>query len=810
MAVYGQHGGTLRGTITDLYGNPLDNVLVTSGANGTSDITSADGKFRLSLPSGRPTEVYVQHPSYKDTILTVTLKARQDTALEVALTPEGSLLDGVQITDHYNDSYTRIDPKTSFTMPTPNGGVESLIKSMPGTSSTNELSNQYSVRGGNYDENLVFVNDIQIYRPFLIRSAQQEGLSFVNLDLTQSVKFSAGGFEAKYGDKMSSVLDVEYKHPTTYSGGFSASLLGGSVYAGGKVKDAFTFLIGVRYKTNSYILKSMETKGTYKPNFFDTQFFLTWKLAPKWSLELLGNLARNKYKFIPEDRTTRYGTLEQSQQITIYYDGQEVDQYENYLGGLTLKFQPNERDLYKLILSSYYAKETETYDLQSQYWLSDIQADMGSDDNNIVQETSIRGYGTFLEHARNRLTAMVTAADLRGIHSFPSNKVEWSIKAQNEIIRDYIKEWKLTDSSGYVIPQPATVPGVEVPYDDPSRILDFGNYFSTVNQLNTLRMSGFVQSSWMIDEKQQFMLVSGLRAHFWSFNREFNVSPRFILSYTPDWKQQWVFRLKAGSYYQPPFYREMRRPDGTLNEHIKSQHSYQVALSGDYDLRIWNRPFHLSMEAYYKYMTDLISYKIDNVQIIYSGENDAKGYATGFDIKLSGEFIRGIESWISLSLMKTAEDLLHDYYYDADGNYVEPGYIRRPTDQRFAINVFFQDHVPFFTPLRVHLNLVFASGLPFGAPNAQRYQQTLTTPWYRRVDVGFSYMFLEETRDRMKHKSGFLRAIKNAGLFLEVYNILGINNVSSYMWIKDINNIMSAVPNYLSPRLINLKLAVEF
>ncbi len=808
LCVCAQQLVPFKGVVRTQRGQPVESVVVISVTDHTNTITDANGAFSLRIPSNRNVSVLFQHVSYRDTVLNVRIPKNADTLFVITLTPSGTDLEGVSVSESYSDAYTRIDPKLSFTMPSPTGGVESLIKSMPGTSSTNELSSQYSVRGGNYDENLIFVNDIQIYRPFLVRSAQQEGLSFVNLDLTESVKFSAGGFEAKYGDKMSSVLDVTYKTPTKFGAGFSASFLGASAHAEGNVKDKFTYLVGIRYKTNSYLLKSMETKGTYKPNFFDAQMLLSWKLAPKWKLELLGNFSRNHYKYIPEDRETKFGSVLTAKMIKIFFDGQEVDQYESYLGGLTLSYKPNKRDLYRLIFSSYYAKETETFDIQSQYWLYDIELNYGNE--SMFDITDTRGYGTFLEHVRNRLSAVVSAVDFRGQHVFPSNKVEWGLKAQNEVIRDRIKEWEMYDSSGYTLPYLSPAPGELVPWDDVSRVLDFGHYFVADNRLNTYRFNAFVQSEWTIDPKEEFVLNSGLRAHYWTFNNEFTLSPRFVLSYTPHWKRVWVFRLKAGSYYQPPFYREMRRPDGTLNENIRSQHSYQLALSADYCFKMWNRPFKFSSEVYYKYMTDLISYSVDNVQIIYSGENDAKGYATGIDLKLSGEFIHGIESWISLSLMKTAEDIFNDAHYNSKGEYVEPGYIPRPTDQRFAVNIFFQDHVPFYTPLRVHLNFVFSSGLPYGAPNSQRYQQTLRSSWYRRVDVGFSYMFLEETRDRMRHKSAFLRSIKNAGLFLEVFNVLGINNVSSYLWITDITNVMTAVPNYLTPRLINLKLVVDF
>lgn len=805
-----QQSVLFKGNISDAQNHVIENVLVLNQTDESHTFSDDKGNFSLRVPANRPINIVFRRVSYKDTIVTINLPKNVDTVFYIHMLPDGQLLSEVSIVDSYQDSYTRIDPKLSFKMPSPTGGVESLLKSMPGTSSTNELSTQYNVRGGNFDENLIFVNDIQIYRPFLVRSAQQEGLSFVNMDLTESVKFSAGGFEAKYGDKMSSVLDVVYKKPKSYGGSLCASFLGVSAHAEGNVHDKFTYLIGVRYKSNSYMLKSLETTGDYKPNFFDTQMLLTWKLNSKWSLDFLGNFSRNKYKYIPQDRETNFGTFSIAQRLTVYFDGQEVDQYENYLGGLTLSFKPNEKHLFKVILSSYYAKESETYDLQSQYWLSDLEADLGSDGDDIAQATSSRGVGTFMEHARNYLNAVVSSLDFRGQHNCSPVQVDWGIKAQNEIITDHIKEWDRNDSSGFTLPNIFTIPGEYVPYNDPSRPLQVSRYFTADNAINTWRLTSFVQTNWIIDKQERFILNSGLRLHYWTFNNEVTASPRFIFSYVPHWKHDWQFRFKVGSYYQPPFYREMRRPDGTLNNSIKSQCSYQIALSADYNFKMWNRPFKLSMEGYYKYLTNLISYNIDNVKIVYSGENDAKGYATGIDVKLSGEFIRDLESWITLSLMSTKEDLLHDFYYDADGNYVEPGYIPRLTDQRFAINIFFQDHIPFYTPIRLHLNFVFASGLPYGAPNAERYQQVFRTTWYRRVDVGFSYMFLEQSRDRMKHKSPFVRSIKNAGIFLEVFNILDINNVSSYLWITDVNNSMMAVPNYLTSRLINLKLMIEF
>lgn len=809
----------IYGTVTGENGRPVDNLVVSDISTQNRVFTANDGQYRLEIAPGVATQILYHHISFIDTTLTVTLTTGEQRKIDISLRPAGQILDQIEVAAEHHDGYERIDPKLSFKMPSPTSGVESLLKSFQGVSSTNELSTQYNVRGGNYDENLIFVNGIQIYRPFLVRSGNQEGLSFVNLDLTRSVKFSAGGFSAEYGDKMSSVLDVEYKKPREIGGSLSFGFLGGSAHAEGVVKDKkkerelFTYLVGVRYKSNAYLLSFMDSKGDYKPHFFDAQMLLTWNVAPKFNISLLGNFAINSYLYMPTVRTTRYGTTDVTRQFTVYSEGQEVDKYESYLGGLTFTYTPTKKSTLRWILSSYYAKERETYDILNEYFLSDIEADMSGETDNVAQEVSRRAVGGSLEHVRNALTAAVTALDFRGEHRLNDNFLTWGVKLQNEIIQDRIKEWTLFDSAGYSLPAIPILPGSTVPFDDPSRIFDIGinNYFACENAINTLRATGFVQNSWRFENNDtKFILNGGVRFHYWSFNNEFTASPRIALHILPDWEKDWNFGIKTGVYYQSPFYREMRRPDGTLNRNIKSQYSYQILGSSEYNFKMWRRPFKFTTEVYYKHLENLVSYSIDNLRITYSGENDARGYATGIDLKLSGEFIDGLESWISMSLMKTAEDLYNDFYYTAEGELVRPGYIRRPSDQRIAFNIFFQDHVPGFRPVRVHLNFVFASGLPHGAPHTERYQQTLTMPWYRRVDVGFSYIFLEQGRDRYRHKSPFIRAIGNAGIYLEIFNILGINNVSSYTWFTDINGSQNAVPDYLTPRLINLKFAVDF
>jgi hypothetical protein len=815
-----QNTVTVHGVIRDTQNNPVDNVIVLSPQTENTTFSTEDGKYQINVPAHIEVQLHFRHIAYHDTIITLVGAPRERLKLDLEMVSTGATLEGVNISTTFSDGYTRVDPRLSFKMPSPTGGAEGLIKMLPGVSSVNELSSQYSVRGGNYDENLIFVNDIQIYRPFLVRNGNQEGLSFVNLDLTQAVKFSAGGFPARYGDKMSSVMDVEYKKPKQLGGSFMIGFLGTSAHIEGsaknkqKTRDVFTYLVGVRYKNNGYLLGAMETKGDYKPNFFDTQMLLGWNISDKFEIELLGNFSINEYRFIPSDRVTRVGPISDMKQLRVYFDGQEIDKYENYLGGLTFTYRPNLKNQLRLILSSYYAKESETFDIQSQYLLSEIEADLGSETDEIFQEVSVVAVGTNIDHARNHIKFLVSAADIRGDHKLPKrNNLSWSVKVQNERIDDRIYQWHLNDSTGYTLPRISTTPGEMVPFDDPSRILEFGefNFLNASNSLNTIRITGFVQDTWNIDSdiNPRFTLTGGARLHYWSYNNKLDVSPRASLLYKPRWKNEWLFWLKTGVYYQAPFYRELRDRDGVLNHNIKSQFSYQIILASEYNFKIWKRPFKLSMEGYYKYMDNLISYFLDNIQIVYSGQNDAKGFATGFDARFSGELIEGMESWLAISFMGTM-DKNYPYLND-EGELIMPTYKRRPTDQRFALNLFFQDHIPGFRPLRVHLNFVYSTGLPFWKPNIVRTKEnTFTMKDYFRVDIGFSYIFFEQSRDRFKNKNKFARAIKNAGIYFEVFNLLGTTNVSSYMWIKDIKNQHWAIPNYLTPRLINLKFAIEF
>ena len=814
-----QNTVTINGTIRDGQNNPVEHVAILSPQTNSTTLSSENGKYQIIVPANIEVQLHFRHISYKDTVIKIKGAPNEIMNVDIVIFSVGSKLEEVRISTSQNDGYIRVDPKLTVSMPSPTGGAEGLIKMLPGVSSVNELSAQYNVRGGNYDENSIFVNDIQVYRPFLVRNGNQEGLSFVNLDLTQSVKFSAGGFPAQFGDKMSSVMDVEYKKPKQLGGSFMIGFLGTSAHIEGcaknkqKTRDIFSYLVGVRYKTNAYLLNFMETKGDYKPNFFDAQMLLGWSISEKFEIGLLGNFSINEYHFIPSDRVTRFGSFDKAKQFKVYFDGQEIDKYENYLGGLTFTYRPNLRNQLRLILSSHYSKESETYDIQSQYWLSDIEPDLGSEGKDIVKEISVVAVGTSIDHARNYINFLVSAADVRGDHHLPKrNSFSWGVKVQNEQINDKLKQWLMLDSAGYNLPHISTYPGDTVPLYHLSRQLILSNYCRASNSLNTIRVTGFLQDTWKIDDEidPRFTLNGGVRFHYWSYNNEFTASPRLSLLYKPRWKHEWLFWFKTGVYYQSPFYKELRNKQGELNPKIKSQFSYQVILASEYNFTIWNRPFKLSMEAYYKYLDNLISYYVDNLQIVYSGTNDAKGFATGFDARFSGELLEGLESWLTISIMGVM-DKYKKPFINLSGELENPTFKRRPTDQRFALNLFFQDHIPGFRQLRVHLNFVYSTGLPLWNPNRVRTaKNTLPMKDYFRVDIGFSYIFFEQSRDRFKNKSKFARSIKNAGIYFEVFNLLGNNNVSSYMWIKDINNNYWAIPNYLTPRLINLKFAIDF
>ena len=726
------------------------------------------------------------------------------------------------------DPMVKIKPKLASNFVGPNESVEAILKTLPGVSSNNELSSQYSVRGGNFDENLVYVNDIQIYRPFLIRAGRQEGLSFINSNLVSDIKFSPGAFAAKYGDKMSSVLDVTYKEPEEFAGSFTASLQGASIHLEGASKNhRLTYLTGVRYKSNQYILQSLDTDGEYRPTFLDVQTYITYDINEKWEIGFLGNVARNKYQFIPQTRQTEFGTINQSLQLTVAFEGQEIDQFQTYFGAITNTFTPKEGVELKFITSAFSTLEDEKFDIEGGYRIDELERDLSSDNFGDVKFN--RGIGTFMDHARNQLDAYVINTEHKGKKISGNHTTFWGIKYQHEFIDDKISEWGFVDSTGYFIPS-STIDSIG--FTDPSaqgnELLELNELIKSKVTLNSNRYSSYLQRNWVWEKDSANLTFSaGARAAFWDLNQELIISPRASFSFEPNWKKDYLFRIAGGVYYQPPFYREMRDFDGNINRDIKSQRSYQGVLGSDRNFEAWGRPFKFTTEVYYKYMENVIPYEVDNVRIRYFAKNNAKAYATGIDFKINGEFVKGVESWFSMSVMKTQEDLNDDSYTEyinsdgeviisgfttnstaVDSNVIEPGWIPRPTDQRVNFALYFQDYIPKLPSLKMHIALYYATGLPFGpSDNHERYKATLRIPAYRRVDMGFSYLLKKEGKH---NKSKIIGNFKNIWVSAEVFNLLQINNVISYTWVKDVSNRTYAVPNYLTSRQINVKFHFEF
>lgn len=824
---YSQEFGEIYGTITDESNNPvpLANIAIANQAGGT--ISKMDGTYQLKVPANKEAIIVFSYVGYNSSYVKIRIKSGERKELNRKLLPSTTELPGFVIVDEKirTTTLSNLDPRLATSIPTPAGGLEALIKTFPGVASNNELSSQYSVRGGNYDENLVYVNDVEIYKPFLIRSGQQEGLSFLNSDLVSSIQFSAGGFDARYGDKMSSVLDIRYKRPTITTGSVSASLLGASLHLEGSSKDRqLMYMLGFRNKTNQYLLKALETKGDYKPSFTDLQGMVIFEANPKLEFSVFGNYARNFYRIIPTSRETSFGTVNEALQLKVYFDGSETDRFINYMGAFTTHYKPSDALSLKLIVSSFQTIESETFDITGQYWIGNLETDQSS--SNFGEMLEAKGVGTYHNHARNYLDARVTSFEHRGTFVAASSTLMWGAKYQLEEVNDRLNEWVMNDSAGFTLPAPYGIPG-EIGNQLDITLQDI---VKTSIKLNSSRISGFVQNSWELGgESGVWNINLGVRTNYWDLNNQLLVSPRGGVSYKPDWKNDVVFRFSSGLFYQPPFYRELRDKYGVLNKDLKAQSSIHFVLGSDYNFMAWGRPFKLTTEAYYKYLQNLVPYDVDNVRIRYYATNSAKGYATGLDLKVNGEFVKGIESWASLSLMQTHEDIADDNYYNyyndegeriilgytqndiaVDSALITKGYIARPTDQRFTFSMFFQDYLPKNPTYKMHLNLVFGTGLPYSPPGSVRSRNAQRMPAYRRVDIGFSKQLLGASRYSEVKTRNHLKFINDAWISLEVLNLLQVNNTISYIWVKDVRNRQYAVPNYLTPRQLNLKLVVNF
>ena len=794
---------TIKGKISDINNIPLPAVNI-SIIDLKGGITSDNnGFYSISIKPNRSHVVAYSFVGYQtEKVRIPMLKKGQEYILNIILKESNTLLDDIIVKDQKSrkNNLSRIKTKHVEVIPGSSGGIESVLKTLPGVSSANELSSQYSVRGGNFDENLVYVNGIEVYRPFLIHSGQQEGLSFVNSDLVGSILFSAGGFSAKYGDKMSSVLDIKYKQPKKISSSVSMSLLGGSAHLEGISKNRrLNYLLGLRHKSNQYLLNSLDTEAEYRPRFSDLQTFINYKLNTNWDISFLSNISSNQYQMIPQDRNTDFGTFNEALRLTIFFEGQELDKYQTYFGALSTKYNPNTKLKLELTASAFQTYEEENFDILGEYWLYQLDNNLGSD--NFGDVAFDRGVGKYINHARNSLDARVLNFSHKGNYSEKDKNINWGLKFQNEKIDDKISEWTLIDSAGFTLPHPYDSIGLP---SNPNQQVLMNELLKTDISISSFRQSGYLEYSQDINN---LSLNAGTRSSYWSYNEELLVSPRISLAYAPNWEKDVVFRLASGIYYQSPFYRELRYPSGEVNQNIKSQKSVHYVLGSDYLFYKWGRPFKWITEIYYKKLDDLIPYKVDNVRIQYLAENNSKGYATGIDLKINGEFVSGVESWASLSIMKTEEDIIGDSYIDENGNTVYPGYIARPTDQRVNFSLFFQDYIPGNMNYKMHLNMIYGSGLPFGPPKSEKYQDVLRIPDYRRVDIGFSAVLKSENkRSRLR----FMNILNSAWLSAEVFNLLDINNTVSYLWVSDVGGRQYAVPNYLTRRQVNLKLVLRF
>lgn len=797
LGAYGQERFKISGFVYDADGNPLDlvNIMVKNTLLGT--MTNEKGSYSLSVSPGDSITLLYSCLGYNKAERIIPVLAA-DMRLNVQMNPISIQLGEVVATAIRRQTTTMesLDADRIRLLPDPSGGsIESLVVTFAGVSSNNELSSQYSVRGGSFDENMVYVNGLEVFRPLLIRSGQQEGLSFINPDLTESVNFAAGGFEARYGDKMSSVLDITYKKPEKFEGSASASLLGANAYVGSS-SGKFTQVTGLRYKTGRSLLKTMDTDAEYSPDFIDFQTFLTYEFAPKWEANFMGNLAINNYKFTPFNRETAFGTLTNPKNFTVYFDGKERDKFQTLFGAFTLKHKPSENTEYGLQASAFNSREEESYDITGEYWMGE---DGSMDPNEEI--TSGMTVGRYHEHARNRLLANVFNINHYGRTRLNNHTIKWGLTFQSEKIEDKISEWEKRDSSGYSLPQAEDAVSVIAS-------------LYTSQKMNSTRFSAYLQDEFKFrTEKGLFTLVGGVRGSYWDYNKEFIFSPRVSLGYIPNFNQNLTFRFATGLYYQSPFYKEIRKTIEddkgnetiVLNNNIKSQRSLHFILGGDYTFKAADRNFKVTAEMYYKKMDDLISYTLDNVKLRYDGMNNAKGYAMGLDVKFFGEFVPGTDSWISLSLMKAEQTISLVKNGELTGKTVKAP---MPNSQGYNISLFFQDYFPGNERIKLNLMGVLAGGLPITIPHQGYESGTFRLPAYKRVDIGLSYQLAGGTDAIMDR--GFFRNLKNIWLGLDVFNLLDIKNTSSYYWITDVYNAQHAVPNYLTGRQLNVRLIVDF
>ncbi len=809
----------LSGTITDSLNHPLFGATVGVLGKPFGTTTDDKGKYEMQVPANENIKVVFSFTGLNSDSVNLFLNVGERKEISIRLNERVFMIPVVTIEDKSYKSINiqTINPKNVSVIPTPNQSVEDLIKTLPGVSSANELSSTYSVRGGNYDENLVYINDFEVYRPLLIRSGQQEGLSIINPDMVEGINFSAGGFDAIYGDKLSSVLDIKYRKPKKFGGAVSLSLLGASLELENRSKNnKWYYMLGARYKSNQYLLNTFETKGEYQPSFTDLQLLVGHDFSKKVSLEVFANYSYNKYNLVPETRETNFGTINDAKRFTVYFEGQEADKYVTTTGAVSLIYHPSDNVNLKFIGSGYTTDEEENFDILGQYFLDQLEADLGKE--NFGDVAFNLGVGSFLNHARNKLDGNIYSGEHKGELIKEKMLFQWGIKVQHESIEDKLHEWYYNDSSGF------SVPSYRDPID-PQILLN--DVVISKNSITSNRFSGYIQDTWQLTDTNNLILTFGVRYNYWDLNKQTVISPRASLTYKLN--KRLNLRAAGGYYYQPPFYRELRDLDGTIYPETRAQKSIHAVLGGDYLFIALGREFKLTTEIYYKFLQELVPYKVNDIRIRYLPTYTSKGYARGIDMRLHGDFVQGAESWISLSFLQTEEDLHNDYYYEyynaegeriisgytfdkvvTDSVRIEPGYIPRPADQRVMFGLFFQDYLPKWPTYKMQLSLHFGTSLPFGPPGPDRYKDVLRMPNYRRVDIGFSKQLIGD-EVKKKPSGKFFGSFESLWAGIEIFNLLQVNNVASYTWITDVSNARKyAVPNYLTGRQINVRLSAKF
>jgi hypothetical protein len=794
---------TVKGFVKSEDNNPIENVSVYYENSGTT--TDRYGAYELKVPANKEITLIFSHLSFQTLSKSFAIRSRKTLRFSPKLTSKREQINEVLVKSNLNEAegVISIDPSQVRNIPGANAGVENVLMTLPSVNNSNELSTQYNVRGGNFDENLVYINGIEIYRPFLVRSGQQEGLSFVNGSLVQNIKFSAGGFQAKYGDKLSSVLDITYRTPKEFSAQANASLLGGGLSVEGKLLDnKLSALFGFRYRNNSLFINSKDVETNSNPNFTDVQTFLSYTFNPKFTLDFLGNFSLNNYNFTPKTRRTKFGTLTDPLELIVFYDGREKDQFKTLFGAFKGSYELDEHIDLSFTTSTYHTVEEEYFDILASYNLGEVNNDFGSENFGEVEFSE--GIGSQLNHARNDLDALITNFNLKSSFKKDNYQIDFGVKVQLEDIRDRVKEWEVIDSVGFNVRPPHHVSNNQ-PYEPyNTEIIPYQN-INSKNHSKIDRLIWFAQYSKQDYWKEHKIWYNiGMRSHNWNVHDEeidavsqiiYSLRGQFAIK--PNWDKDVLFRISGGMYNQPPFYKELRNPDGELVPTVDTQTSVHLVLGNDFSFDLWDRPFKLITEVYLKNLTNVNSYTLDNVKIRYAANNNAKAYATGLDLRLNGEFVPGTESWVSIGFLKTEENIDNQ------------GYISRPTDQRFKFAMLFQDYVPNIPKIRMYLNLVFNSGVPGGSPsytNPYDYQFRLNS--YKRADLGISYVFVDSNSGI---ENVWRKTFKEFSLGVEIFNMFDVQNSITNIWVRDVySKKFYGIPNYMTPRVFNIKMKMKF